>query len=247
VYADVSRADRPTCLGYATSRSPFGPFTYRGVIIDNDHSDPVAWNNHGSLVEFKGQWYVFYHRPTHGSVAMRKACLEPITFRPDGSIPEVEMTSQGAAGPLNAFAELDAARACLLIGNARIKTSTADNEVLADLRSGDKAAFKYLDFKEGADSVSIRVAPGSKPGKIDLFVDDSWGAAVGSVQVPTKQTEKWVTVKAAVKVPAGTHALWLSFLDPTVTGPFGFPLPNASPEAGELFQVDALRFHAKKR
>ncbi|MEZ5072961.1 MAG: hypothetical protein R2751_18950 [Bacteroidales bacterium] len=30
---------------------------------------------------------------------MRKACVEPIRFRDDGSIPEVQMTSQGAGGP----------------------------------------------------------------------------------------------------------------------------------------------------
>ncbi|HEX8659144.1 MAG TPA: family 43 glycosylhydrolase [Hymenobacter sp.] len=246
IYADVSRANRPTCLGYSTSRSPFGPFTYQGVIVDNDHSDPVVWNNHGSLVEFKGQWYVFYHRSTHGSVSMRKTCLEPIRFRPDGTIPEVEMTSQGAAGPLDAFAELDAARACLLLGNVRIQATAADNEVLGELRSGDKAGFKYLNFGAGADSVSFRVAPGSKPCRINLFVNDIWSTPIGSVDVPAKKAEKWVTVKAAVHVPAGTHALWLSFTDPAATGMFDLPLPNTRPGTEELFQVDALRFYAKK-
>lgn len=75
IYAHMGRAGRPTCIGYATSHSPMGPYQYGGVIIDNDHSDPAVWNNHGSIVEFNGQWYVFYHRSTHGSVMMRKACL----------------------------------------------------------------------------------------------------------------------------------------------------------------------------
>ena len=74
VFADISRAGMPTCLGYATSKSPFGPYQYRGVIIDNDHCNPGNWNNHGSIVEFGGKWYVFYHRSTQGSVMMRKAC-----------------------------------------------------------------------------------------------------------------------------------------------------------------------------
>ena len=80
VYADISRAGRPTCLGYATSTSPFGPYRYRGVIIDNDNCDPEVWNNHGSIVEFNKQWYVFYHRSTHSSTQMRRTCIEPITF-----------------------------------------------------------------------------------------------------------------------------------------------------------------------
>ncbi|NEW85167.1 MAG: family 43 glycosylhydrolase, partial [Mariniphaga sp.] len=112
IYAHMGRAGRPTCIGYATSKSPMGPFKYGGVIIDNDHCDPGCWNNHGSIAEFNGKWYVFYHRSTHGSNTMRKACVEPITFNADGSINEVEMTTQGVSAPLMANTELDAARAC---------------------------------------------------------------------------------------------------------------------------------------
>lgn len=84
-FADVSRNGKPTCIGYAMSKSPMGPYEYKGVIIDNNGCDPSVWNNHGSLVEFKDKWYVLYHRATHGSVSMRKACIEPITFREDGT------------------------------------------------------------------------------------------------------------------------------------------------------------------
>ena len=47
VYADMERG-KPTSLGYSTSKSPMGPFTYRGIVIDNDDCDPASWNNHGS-------------------------------------------------------------------------------------------------------------------------------------------------------------------------------------------------------
>lgn len=104
VYADVSRQNAPTCLGYSMSRNVFGPYEYKGVIVDNAGSDPLVWNNHGSVVEYKGQWYVLYHRPTHFSSTMRKACMEPITFRADGTIREVEMTSQGAGASPNMHA-----------------------------------------------------------------------------------------------------------------------------------------------
>ena len=67
IYAHMGRAGRPTCIGYATGSHPMGPFKYGGVIIDNDHCDPAVWNNHGSIVEFHGRWYVFYHRSTHAS------------------------------------------------------------------------------------------------------------------------------------------------------------------------------------
>ena len=66
IYADISRADKPTCIGYATSNNPLGPYTYQGeVIIDNSQCNPNNWNNHGSIAKFNDQWYVFYHRSTH--------------------------------------------------------------------------------------------------------------------------------------------------------------------------------------
>ena len=48
VYSHL-RKGRPTCIGYATSRSPLGPFEYGGVIVDNAGCDPESWNNHGSI------------------------------------------------------------------------------------------------------------------------------------------------------------------------------------------------------
>ena len=42
---------------YATGDSPYGPFTYRGKILE-----PVlGWTNHHSIVEIAGKWYLFYH------------------------------------------------------------------------------------------------------------------------------------------------------------------------------------------
>jgi arabinoxylan arabinofuranohydrolase len=212
VYAHMGRAGRPTCLGYATSKSPMGPFKYGGVIIDNDHCDPGCWNNHGSIAEFNGKWYVFYHRSTHGSNSMRKACIEPIKFNNDGSIPEVEMTTQGAGESLNPTAVLDAARACLLYGNVRVKAVSDKNEALTEIRNGDAAGYKYLDFKSDLDSVSIAVFPGSKGITIDLALDNSWGPSIGRVNVPDGGDGK---VRQVITVPisktAGKHALWLRF------------------------------------
>jgi arabinoxylan arabinofuranohydrolase len=147
IYAHEGRRDRrPTCLGYATSTSPLGPFKYGGVIIDNFGCDPESWNNHGSVAEFNGQWYVFYHRSSHASKMMRRACMEPIRFNSDGSIDEVEMTSQGAGRPLPALTKIEAERASTLSGYCRIKLIEKGNEAISDIKSGDGAVFKYIDF-----------------------------------------------------------------------------------------------------
>lgn len=212
IYAHMGRANRPTCIGYAMAKSPMGPFKYGGVIIDNDHCDPAVWNNHGSVVEMNGKWYVFYHRSTHNSYTMRKACVEPITFNADGTINEVEMTTQGAAGPLDARLKMDAERACLLFGNVRIQACASDNEELAEMRNEDKAAYKYIDFGNGVDSVTVNVAPGSKGGTINFAIDQPWGPSIASVNVPGNGDGKqWITLSAKVNSVKGVHALWMRF------------------------------------
>jgi arabinoxylan arabinofuranohydrolase len=227
IYADMSRANMPTCIGYATSKSPMGPYKYGGVIVDNSHCDPGNWNNHGSIVEFKGKWFVFYHRATHNSQMMRKACLEPITFNADGSINEVEMTSQGAADPLAATNVIEAEQACLLFGNTRITAFDENHEQLTGIRNGDKAAFKYLNFGEGAESFEITVVPGKRGGKIHLTLDQPWRSNIGTIDVPAGTGDrKWITLSCKIKPTQGVHALWLKF----------------EGDGEDLFDVDGFKF-----
>ena len=227
IYADMSRAGRPTCIGYSTGKSPFGSFTYGGVIIDNDRCDPGNWNNHGSVVEFKGQWYVFYHRSSHNSFTMRRTCVEPIFFREDGSIKEAEMTTQGASGPLDPLVKMDAERACLLDGNVRVEAFKPDKEQLTGIRNNDNACFKYFDFKQGADSLTLMVAPGAKPGKIDVGLDVRWGDSIGQLEIPGNGDGKtWTAVSCKAGPVKGVHAIWMRF----------------SGQGDDLFNIDWFQF-----
>lgn len=68
---------------YSMAQSPLGPFAYRGAILDN-HS----LNVHGSITEFKGQSYLFYHveGPSHWE---RRVCVAPLFYNADGTIKPV--------------------------------------------------------------------------------------------------------------------------------------------------------------
>lgn len=111
-------------LSFKYSDSPLGDYKMGGDISfnggeiipngDGTNSMTYRWgNNHGSIMEIDGQWYVFYHRQTGTDEFSRQAMLEPvdvamdkngrifigkITYKdgePVASEP-VEMTSQGA-------------------------------------------------------------------------------------------------------------------------------------------------------
>ena len=82
-------------LGYAMSKNPMGPYEYKGLIMA-EH-DNGCWTNHHSIINYKGQWYLFYHR-NHFSPRddkRRSVCIEKLYFNPDGTIQEVKPTLRG--------------------------------------------------------------------------------------------------------------------------------------------------------
>jgi hypothetical protein len=73
---------------YATGSSPYGPFTYKGKILE-----PVlGWTNHHSIVEFQGKWYLFYHdsQLSGGQTHLRNIKVTELHYRPDGSIETID-------------------------------------------------------------------------------------------------------------------------------------------------------------
>ena len=82
-------------LGYAMSKNPMGPYEYKGLIMA-EHANG-CWTNHHSIVQYKGQWYLFYH---HNDLSpkddkRRSVCIDKLTFNADGTIQEVKPTMRG--------------------------------------------------------------------------------------------------------------------------------------------------------
>lgn len=74
---------------YATSKNPMGPWEYRGIYMDPTDS----YTNHGSVVEYKGQWYSFYHNSSLSNHDwLRSICVDKLYFNSDGTIQKVVQT-----------------------------------------------------------------------------------------------------------------------------------------------------------
>jgi hypothetical protein len=218
VFTDAA-GGKGTRLSYATSHSPLGPFVKQGVIVDNIGCDPGVTNNHGSICEFGGQWYVFYHRSSQGLWNHRRVCIEPIAFDAQGRIAEVEMTTQGHTGPIPAENWLEAGRACLLKGSVRSGSSghPADDcpEHLGQTRHGDWAAYKYLDFGTGMTWCEAEMASMIHGGIVEIRLDHPSGALIGTVTVGrTESWQSWQRVRGPVTPVAGIHAVYLVFRGP---------------------------------
>ncbi|MBN9296337.1 MAG: family 43 glycosylhydrolase [Filimonas sp.] len=81
-------------LRYATSKSPLGPWEYKGVFLGITGCD----TNHGSVVEYKGNWYMFYHNQSisnTGKGNLRSICVDLLSFNDDGTIQLVKQTKTG--------------------------------------------------------------------------------------------------------------------------------------------------------
>ena len=75
-------------LCYATGDSPYGPFTYQGRIL----TPVVGWTTHHSIVEFDGQWFLFYHDSilSGGVTHLRSIKVAPLHHDADGRIRTID-------------------------------------------------------------------------------------------------------------------------------------------------------------
>jgi hypothetical protein len=71
-------------LCYAIGDNPYGPFTYKGVIL----TPVVGWTTHHSIVEFQRKWYLFHHDsvPSGGKTWLRSMKVTELEYNPDGTI-----------------------------------------------------------------------------------------------------------------------------------------------------------------
>ncbi|MGN0620790.1 MAG: family 43 glycosylhydrolase [Porcipelethomonas sp.] len=194
-------------LAYATSDSPTGPFRYRGYIIDNGKDYPGG-NNHGSVACINGQWYVFYHRMTNATIMSRRGCAEKIEIMPDGSIPEVEMTSLGFSDNLSPYEITPADIACVLKGDAFVTERSVFERVVTNITDNCVIGYKYFDFGEDFSSRTMEFAACVNGFGCDccvhIHIDSENGEEIGSFAVGHDSG----TVTAVVNKVTGRHAVY---------------------------------------
>ncbi len=213
-------------LAYATSPYPDRGFQYRGVIISNadlgfgGNTVPKApaGTIHGGIEQVNGQWYVFYHRCTNNTDFSRQACAEPIEILPDGTIQQVEITTQGLDGkPIPAVGSIPAACACNLICGKPVRLGIGKQQKLprvdewegevhvADLLDNTQLGYKYFDFQDVREICITYRGTGS--GAMEVHTREN-GSTVGSIAL--LPSAGWTKASTAVKLD-GVYPLYLRF------------------------------------
>ncbi len=222
-------------LCYAVSDSPTGGFSYGGTLVSiadigykgNQTLLNYTGNTHGGMAEVNGQWYIFYHRQTNRIKCSRQACAEKLTILPDGSIPQVEVTSCGLNdGPLFGKGSYEARIACNLGAlGGMVKSDEAKKKDKKNLlpyftqggedreESGDQyianlchcswCGFKYFAFDGSESKLSITVR-GSAAGAVKVYINRNMPPVAS---VPVKPSDDWTEYSGELDIPSGEAPL----------------------------------------
>ncbi len=220
-------------LCYAVSSSPTGGFRFGGVIISNNDTHIGSYkpadkpanyggNNHGSIAVIRGQWYIFYHRHTNGTCFSRQGCAEPIKILPDGSIPQVEITSCGLnGGPLRGEGEYPAYIACNLLTQTDHAMSDDLNlpKIMQDGCDGDETDGYVAQIKDGTMiGFKFFICNGIKRVKLStrgyadghFEIKTSWAGPTLGI-IPINAANHWREFTADIKIPNGKQAIYLVY------------------------------------
>lgn len=197
-------------LEYAIADSPMGPFKVAGVIMDE--SPTGCWTNHHSIVEYNGQWYLFYHHNDYSPKfdKNRSARIDSLFFNADGTIRKVVPTLRGA-GLTSAQDRIEIDRYSQISdkGVSLAFIDTLNTFKGWKIRLGVQNAWvKYnsVDFgNKKLKSVSVRAL--SQAGSVlQIKVDGVDGILLGEVKIPAGA--EWATVSGRIKnSPKGVHHL----------------------------------------
>lgn len=72
------------CICYAIGDNPYGPFTYKGRILN----PVIGWTSHHSICQVDEKWYLFYHDSSlsKGVTHLRSIKFSEFTYNEDGTI-----------------------------------------------------------------------------------------------------------------------------------------------------------------
>ena len=203
-------------LEYAMSNNPLGPFNFGGVIMKES---PNCWTNHQSMIEFKGQWYLFYHRNdlSPNFDKNRSIRVDSLFFNADGTIREVVPTLRGA-GVTRANKKIQIDR----YSDISEGTAIVDFIDTAHRMKGWKTEltqnnswirYNAVDFTVKKLKIIDIVATSEQGAVIEVRLDKVNGALISTTKI-AKSGHWKITKSNLVKTPSGKHDLFVILKGP---------------------------------
>jgi hypothetical protein len=212
-------------LEYAIGDNPLGPFKFAGVIMDE--SPAGCWTNHQSFIQFKNQWYLFYHHNDYspGFDKARSVRIDSLSFNADGSIRKVTPTLRGV-GITNADQHIQIDR------YSKISNTGASIDFIDSLNvfngwkttfdsSGAWIRYNIVDFgnkpmkslsvrakSAQGGTLQVRLTNGTVLSEIKIGSDNNWDLYNANVQKMVKGIHDVIVV---LQDPGNIEVDWISF------------------------------------
>ena len=217
-------------LAYAMSKNPMGPYEYKGIIMA-EHANG-CWTNHHSIVNYKGQWYLFYHHNAYSPKddKRRSAQIEKLYFNADGTIQEVKPTLRGV-GINQANSRIDVDRYSAAANGVELAyldtTNTFRGWEVKLPKKGAWLTYNDVDFSnisgkaymtanvKADKNTKIVIRENSKSGKViatlKLQVEPEGGNNGGMMMRRRSYVGQWHAVTAQLSyIPKGVTNLYIS-------------------------------------
>jgi hypothetical protein len=199
-------------LEYAMGNNPLGPFKITGVIMDESESG--CWTNHHSLIQFRDQWYLFYHDKDYSPRfdKARSIRIDSLSFNDDGTIKKVIPTLRGVGVTIaSKQIQIDRATQISKSGVAIDFLDTLDRfkgwqTVFSS--SGAWVQYNSVDFGNKSLKNIVINARSEKQSILEIRVDSKDGPLLSEVKITSGGN--WQTTEKAISNSlTGVHHLFV--------------------------------------
>ncbi len=176
-------------IGTMISTNPLGGYTYNGVVFKNTGTQRLdnGGNNHHSIIEFKGSYYVLYHsrqlemRMEGGKDHnYRSPCIDKATVN------GTKITCSGSQEGVSQIEKLspyDKVQAETMANQSKKVSTSGFSDTKVEGSKGEWISVKGVDFKNGASTLTAKAS--SKSGAvIKVCKGSTSGEAIAYIDVP---------------------------------------------------------------
>ena len=178
-------------IGYMTSKNPLADYVYQGVVFKNTGTQRLdnGGNNHHSIIEFKGNYYVLYHsRQLEMRMGVnggngrnyRSPCIDK------ASISNGVITcngSQTGVSQLETLNPYETVQAETMANQGGIQIKGVGDTVVTDIQRGDWIKVNGVNFDKGCKSITVK-ASSSKGAVIKVTTGSPSGEAFAYAEIP---------------------------------------------------------------
>jgi hypothetical protein len=220
----------PEGIGYAMSRSPVGPWKFKGMIMDGT---PKSNGNHPGIIDYKGKSYVFglnydlLKQSMTKHYERRSVSAAEIRYNADGTIQKLPYWSEThlmQVGTLNPYNRVEAETMAFSKGLKTKKVTEWERNIpwnrgkriatrlyVTSINNDDYIKVQGVDFASGPSLVEVNTAS-LNGGKIEIRIDGQSGPLLGIINIRSKaEGDVFKTVSQKVQNVKGIHDLYFVF------------------------------------